>query len=72
MVRSLCLASLAAISAASPIIVPRSDAPAYNYTNSFGLNFTQVNGSLPNVTIFATGMLKLTPASLVKSIVCMI
>ncbi|KAI9730941.1 MAG: hypothetical protein M1818_008016 [Claussenomyces sp. TS43310] len=27
----------------------------YVFTNSFGLNFTQMNASLPNVTIFATG-----------------
>ncbi|KAH8804935.1 Asparaginase/glutaminase [Xylogone sp. PMI_703] len=33
----------------------REDTSPFVFTNSNGLNFTQMNGSLPNVTIFATG-----------------
>ncbi|EXJ88747.1 L-asparaginase [Capronia coronata CBS 617.96] len=52
--QTLLLAAFAALGSASPIHVARADSP-YVYTNSFGLNFTQMNASLPNVTIFATG-----------------
>ncbi|KAL2849118.1 Asparaginase/glutaminase [Aspergillus pseudoustus] len=58
-VKTLALAfALAIISQASPLIYPRDDAPAnltYAFTNPNGLNFTQMNTTLPNVTIFATG-----------------
>ncbi|KAL2798284.1 Asparaginase/glutaminase [Aspergillus keveii] len=57
-VRALALAALATISQASPLVYARDDSPAnitYAFTNSNGLNFTQMNTTLPNVTIFATG-----------------
>lgn len=58
--RTLAVAALATTSNASPLIFPRDDSSSnisYAFTNSNGLNFTQMNTSLPNVTIFATGML---------------
>ncbi|KAJ0421917.1 Asparaginase/glutaminase [Aspergillus carlsbadensis] len=57
-VRTLALAALATISQASPLVYARDDPPAnitYAFTNSNNLNFTQMNATLPNVTIFATG-----------------
>jgi L-asparaginase len=57
-VRALALAALATISQASPLVYARDDSPTnvtYAFTNSNGLNFTQMNTTLPNVTIFATG-----------------
>ncbi|KAL4884363.1 Asparaginase/glutaminase [Aspergillus karnatakaensis] len=54
--RALAVAALAALSQASPIL-PRDDSTniTYAFTNPNGLNFTQMNTTLPNVTIFATG-----------------
>jgi len=51
------VAALAAVSSSFPLVYPRAtnSSDPYVYTNSFGLNFTQMNASLPNVTIFATG-----------------
>ncbi|KAL3493010.1 Asparaginase/glutaminase [Aspergillus germanicus] len=57
-VRALALAALATISQASPLVYARDDSSAnitYAFTNSNSLNFTQMNTTLPNVTIFATG-----------------
>ncbi|KAH6679392.1 L-asparaginase [Halenospora varia] len=48
------LCAFAALGYATPIVYPRADNP-FVFTNSNGLNFTQMNASLPNVTIFATG-----------------
>jgi L-asparaginase len=47
----------AAVGSASPIVYPRTtnDTNPFVFTNSNGLNFTQMNITLPNVTIFATG-----------------
>ncbi|KAL3461073.1 Asparaginase/glutaminase [Aspergillus heterothallicus] len=56
--KTLALAALATISQASPLIYPRDGSPSnitYAFTNPNGLNFTQMNTTLPNVTIFATG-----------------
>jgi len=51
------LALLASISHASPILQTRqtNETNPFVFTNSNGLNFTQMNASLPNVAIFATG-----------------
>ncbi|KIM98508.1 hypothetical protein OIDMADRAFT_56865 [Oidiodendron maius Zn] len=48
---------LIAVGSASPIVYPRTtnDTNPFVFTNSNGLNFTQMNATLPNVTIFATG-----------------
>ncbi|KAG0647559.1 L-asparagine amidohydrolase 1 [Hyphodiscus hymeniophilus] len=48
---------LAASAYASPIVYPRdvNDTDPFVFTNYNGLNFTQMNITLPNVTIFATG-----------------
>ncbi|KAL2821721.1 Asparaginase/glutaminase [Aspergillus cavernicola] len=57
-VRFLAVAALATISQASPLLLSRDDSSSnitYAFTNPNGLNFTQMNPSLPNVTIFATG-----------------
>ncbi|KAL3481141.1 Asparaginase/glutaminase [Aspergillus californicus] len=57
-VRALAVAALATISQASPLLFSRDDTTSnitYAFTNSNGLNFTQMNTTLPNVTIFATG-----------------
>ncbi|KAI9371985.1 Asparaginase/glutaminase [Aspergillus egyptiacus] len=55
-VRALAVAALATLSQASPFILPRDDSNVtYAFTNPNGLNFTQMNTTLPNVTIFATG-----------------
>lgn len=57
--RSITVAALATISNASPLVYPRDGSSSnisYAFTNSNGLNFTQMNTSLPNVTIFATGI----------------
>ncbi|PCG88791.1 L-asparaginase, type II [Penicillium occitanis (nom. inval.)] len=56
------LSAMVACASASPFL-PRdvsgtnstNTTSPFVYTNSFGLNFTQMNASLPNVTIFATG-----------------
>ncbi|KAL2859942.1 asparaginase ahrA [Aspergillus lucknowensis] len=57
-VKTLVVAALAAAIDASPLVYPR-DEPSLNvtyaFTNPNGLNFTQMNTTLPNVTIFATG-----------------
>lgn len=55
--RFLSLMTLAAASMASPVLLPRAEGLVYNYTNSFGLAFSQMNASLPNITVFATGEL---------------
>ncbi|KAH9222652.1 L-asparaginase [Leptodontidium sp. 2 PMI_412] len=51
------LAVLAALGNASPILQARqsNETNPFVFTNSNGLNFTQMNASLPNVAIFATG-----------------
>ncbi|KAL4780815.1 Asparaginase/glutaminase [Aspergillus varians] len=57
-IRALALAVLATLTQASPLVYPRDDSPTnitYAFTNPNGLNFTQMNTTLPNVTIFATG-----------------
>lgn len=57
--RTFAVIALATISSASPLVYPRDDSSSnisYAFTNSNGLNFTQMNTSLPNVTIFATGI----------------
>ncbi|KAL4929281.1 asparaginase ahrA [Aspergillus undulatus] len=61
-VKHLAVAVLATISqaSASPLIFPRDDSSSssnstYAFTNLNGLSFTQMNTTLPNVTIFATG-----------------
>ncbi|KAB8233533.1 asparaginase ahrA [Aspergillus alliaceus] len=53
----LAVSALAAVSNASPLLYPRAadSNVTYVFTNSNGLNFTQMNTTLPNVTIFATG-----------------
>ncbi|TVY39831.1 putative L-asparaginase [Lachnellula occidentalis] len=48
------LCALASVGYAAPVVYPRAT-DSFVFTNSNGLNFTQMNGSLPNVTIFATG-----------------
>jgi L-asparaginase len=48
------LLAFTALGYASPIIYRQEQSP-FVFTNSDGLNFTQMNSSLPNVTIFATG-----------------
>jgi len=53
-VRSALCCALAAVSYASPIVYRQESSP-FVFTNSNGLNFTQMNATLPNVTIFATG-----------------
>jgi len=58
------LALLASVSHASPILQTRqaNETNPFVFTNSNGLNFTQMNSSLPNVAIFATGKsLPITP-----------
>ncbi|KAI9647834.1 hypothetical protein NHQ30_004222 [Ciborinia camelliae] len=50
----LSLSALAAFASASPFVHPRDTNP-FVFTNSNGLNFTQMNASLPNITVFATG-----------------
>lgn len=52
---SALLCALVATGYASPTVYPRQATNPFVFTNSNGLNFTQMNGSLPNVTIFATG-----------------
>ncbi|CBF89773.1 hypothetical protein AN0300.2 [Aspergillus nidulans FGSC A4] len=57
-VKALAVAALATLSQASPVLYTREDTTSnttYAFTNSNGLNFTQMNTTLPNVTIFATG-----------------
>lgn len=53
-VTSSLICALASLGYASPIVNVRQSNP-FVYTNSNGLNFTQMNNTLPNVTIFATG-----------------
>ncbi|KAL4872710.1 hypothetical protein BDV12DRAFT_125186 [Aspergillus spectabilis] len=56
--RTLAVAALATLSQASPVVLPRDDSTpniTFAFTNPNGLNFTQMNTTLPNVTIFATG-----------------
>ncbi|RFU28477.1 hypothetical protein B7463_g7856, partial [Scytalidium lignicola] len=50
--KTLCF--IAATTTAFPLF-SRQDANPFVFTNANGLNFTQMNASLPNVTIFATG-----------------
>jgi hypothetical protein len=56
--KAFAVVALAAISHASPLLYPRATDSnvTYVFTNSNGLNFTQMNQTLPNVTIFATGI----------------
>ncbi|EAU36905.1 L-asparaginase precursor [Aspergillus terreus NIH2624] len=54
-IKALTVAALAALGHASPLY-SRADANVtYVFTNAHGLNFTQMNTTLPNVTILATG-----------------
>jgi hypothetical protein len=48
---------------ASPIVY-RQEASPFVFTNSNGLNFTQMNTTLPNITIFATGKRTVTHSDL--------
>ncbi|TGO21062.1 hypothetical protein BPAE_0245g00120 [Botrytis paeoniae] len=52
--RFLSVTALAAVASASPVVYQRDTSP-FVFTNSNGLNFTQMNASLPNITVFATG-----------------
>jgi L-asparaginase len=54
---TLLILALAALGHASLILIPHAGntTSPFIYANSFGLNFTQMDASLPNVTIFATG-----------------
>lgn len=53
---TLALAALVATSHASPLLFTRDNGNiTYAFTNANGLNFTQMNTTLPNVTILATG-----------------
>lgn len=52
--KTLALSVLTTTSFASPLIYSR--ATNTSYTNANGLSFNHFNGSLPNVTILATGM----------------
>jgi len=50
------LAALAGIAYTSPVLHRRATSNDTTvFTNYNGLNFTQMNTTLPNVTIFATG-----------------
>ncbi|OQE28485.1 hypothetical protein PENSTE_c003G05625 [Penicillium steckii] len=50
------LATLAWQSSASPLLYSRgANGTGFVFTNANGLNFTQMNHTLPNITIFATG-----------------
>ncbi|QSZ36746.1 hypothetical protein DSL72_006629 [Monilinia vaccinii-corymbosi] len=52
----LSLSALAAFASASPVANPSdTNSNAFVFTNSNGLNFTQMNTTLPNITVFATG-----------------
>ncbi|PWY88892.1 L-asparaginase [Aspergillus sclerotioniger CBS 115572] len=53
--KPLLLSALATLGSASPLLYPRGTNETYVFTNANGLNFTQMNTTLPNVTIFATG-----------------
>jgi L-asparaginase len=55
--KTITLAALVAVGNASPFVYPRATGSnsTYVFTNSHGLNFTQMNTTLPNVTILATG-----------------
>lgn len=57
MALTLMVSAFAGLGHASPILLPRADnsTSPFVFTNSLGLNFTQTNGSLQDVTIFATG-----------------
>lgn len=50
---TLAVSALVATSYASPLI--HSRASNTSYTNSNGLKFNHFNGSLPNITLLATG-----------------
>lgn len=47
--------ALATFASASPLLYTRTTNETFVFTNANGLNFTQMNTTLPNVTIFATG-----------------
>ncbi|KAB8295326.1 hypothetical protein EYC80_007228 [Monilinia laxa] len=52
----LSISALAAFASASPVVYPRDNTSnPFIFTNSNGLNFTQMNTNLPNITVFATG-----------------
>ncbi|KAE8353019.1 Asparaginase/glutaminase [Aspergillus coremiiformis] len=54
--KTLAISALATASQASPLLHRATDTNiTYAFTNPNGLNFTQMNTTLPNVTIFATG-----------------
>lgn len=63
-IKTTIIFALATFASCSPVISSRTSSskdPKFVYTNSNGLNFTQINPSLPNITIFGTG--KLTPSA---------
>ncbi|KAG4033898.1 hypothetical protein MFRU_004g03940 [Monilinia fructicola] len=52
----LSISALAVFASASPVVYPRDNTSnPFVFTNSNGLNFTQMNPTLPNITVFATG-----------------
>ncbi|CAD6444737.1 bc3f50b9-332b-4c8b-b272-0f414520cec8 [Sclerotinia trifoliorum] len=54
--RFLSVTALAAFSSASPVVYQRDNITnPYVFTNPNGLNFTQLDPALPNITVFATG-----------------
>lgn len=55
--KPILVSALATIASASPLLYSRDTNETFVFTNANGLNFTQMNTTLPNVTIFATGEL---------------
>lgn len=53
--KPILLSALASLASASPLLYSRTTNETFVFTNANGLNFTQMNTTLPNVTIFATG-----------------
>ncbi|GKZ23901.1 hypothetical protein AbraIFM66951_010433 [Aspergillus brasiliensis] len=53
--KPILVSALATIASASPLLYSRDTNETFVFTNANGLNFTQMNTTLPNVTIFATG-----------------
>ncbi|KAA8569682.1 hypothetical protein EYC84_001276 [Monilinia fructicola] len=52
----LSISALVVFASASPVVYPRDNTSnPFVFTNSNGLNFTQMNPTLPNITVFATG-----------------
>ncbi|GKZ37900.1 hypothetical protein AbraIFM66950_009732 [Aspergillus brasiliensis] len=53
--KPILVSALATLASASPLLYSRDTNETFVFTNANGLNFTQMNTTLPNVTIFATG-----------------